>query len=55
MRTLQTLLLLVLTLTLTGCEAIATIFEAGFWVGVIIVVLVVGLIGFLVSMARRGR
>lgn len=46
-------LLLILSLTLTGCEAIATIFEAGVWVGIIIVLVVLGLIGFVVSRVRR--
>jgi hypothetical protein len=37
---------------LAGCEAIAGIFRAGFWVGAIGVLLVIGLIFFFVS---RGR
>ncbi len=53
MRALHLLLLLLVTLALPGCEAIATIFEAGVWVGVIGVVLVLALVGFIVS--RLGR
>jgi hypothetical protein len=34
----------VLALTLSSCEAIGDIFKAGFWVGVIAVVIVIGLI-----------
>jgi hypothetical protein len=49
MRFYQGLLLLLLSFTLSGCEVIAGIFEAGFWVGVIAVVVVLGLIGLLVS------
>jgi len=46
-------LLIVATLSLTGCEVIGTIFEAGVWVGVIAVVLVLAVIGFIVSRFRR--
>ncbi len=43
------LLLFVLTaVTLTGCELVGDIFEAGIWAGVIIVVLVVVLIFWLI-------
>jgi hypothetical protein len=37
---------------LAGCEAIAGIFRAGFWVGAVGVIIVIGLIWFLVG---RGR
>lgn len=37
------------TLALGGCELIGDIFQAGVWVGVIIVVAVIGLIGFVVA------
>lgn len=47
------LLLVALVLPLSGCEAIATIFEAGVWVGVLGVVLVLALVGFVLSRARR--
>jgi hypothetical protein len=39
----------------TGCEAIATIFEAGVWVGVILVALVIAVIFGLVRMLGGGR
>jgi len=52
MRTLAPLFLVVLAFTLTGCEAIASIFEAGVWVGVVLVLLVLGVIGFIVSRLR---
>jgi hypothetical protein len=45
--------LLLISLTLSGCDAIASIFRAGVWVGVLGVLLVLGLIGFVVSRARR--
>ena len=47
------LLLLLLVLPLSGCEAIATIFEAGMWLGVIMVLLVLAVVGFIVSKVRR--
>ncbi|MDQ3534278.1 MAG: hypothetical protein M3421_01465 [Bacteroidota bacterium] len=37
---------------LTSCEAIAGIFEAGFWVAIISVVVIVLIIGFLIRMIR---
>jgi hypothetical protein len=42
-------LLLLVVMTLPGCEAIGTIFKAGIWTGIIAVVLVVGIIGFIVT------
>lgn len=55
MRALQVLLLCFITLTLPGCEAIATIFEAGVWVGMIGVILVLALIAFVLSRFRGRR
>lgn len=46
------LLLLAATFTVSGCEAIAGIFRAGFWVGAVGVIIVIALIWFLVG---RGR
>ena len=45
-------LLVISTMILTGCELIGDIFQAGVWVGVILVILVVGLVVWLFS---RGR
>jgi hypothetical protein len=53
MRALTLLLLAFLTTTLTGCELIGDIFRAGIWVGVIAVLAVVALVGFLFSRTRR--
>ena len=47
------MLLVVLLVTLSSCEAIGDIFQAGMAVGVIVVVAVVGLIIWLVSRMRR--
>lgn len=54
MRMLQLVSLLLLTLSLSGCDTIFAIFEAGLWVGVIGVLIVVAIIAFVVS-KMRGR
>ena len=46
-------LLLLLSVTVSGCELVAGIFKAGFWTGIIVVALVVVGILFLVGKARR--
>jgi hypothetical protein len=45
-------LLVVLALSMSGCEVIGGIFKAGFWVGIIVVVLIVGIIGFIAAKLR---
>jgi Ca2+/Na+ antiporter len=45
-------LLAISTMMLVGCELVGDIFQAGVWVGVILVILVVGLVVWLFS---RGR
>ena len=40
-------------LMVTGCEAIGGIFKAGMWVGVISVVLVIAIVGFLAAKIRQ--
>ncbi len=54
-RTLTLLGLFLATVAMTGCEAIGTIFEAGIWVGVIIVAIVLGLIFLLIRMMGGRR
>jgi hypothetical protein len=41
--------LIVMAFTLSGCEAIASIFKAGVWSGVIIVVLIIALVIFIIA------
>jgi hypothetical protein len=53
MRWLMLTLLVLSTLFLGGCEIVGGIFKAGMWVGVIGVVLVLVIIGFLVTKLRR--
>jgi hypothetical protein len=45
-------LLLLSTVSLTGCEVIGDIFKAGVWVGVLLVILVIGLIVWLVTRSK---
>jgi hypothetical protein len=45
-------LLLVFTPALAGCDLIVDIFAAGMWVGVILVVLIIGLIVWLFTRSR---
>lgn len=47
------LCLLAMAMTFSSCEVIGGIFKAGMWVGILIVVFVVGLILWLVSRGRR--
>lgn len=50
----KTLLLLFLLLTtLSSCEAIASIFKAGMWVGILIVVVIIVIILWLIGKARK--
>ena len=49
---LRLLLLVLVALPLTGCEAIGDIFQAGMAVGVIMVFVVVGVIAFIVAKIR---
>lgn len=50
---LRVMVLVVLAMTTAGCEVIGNIFQAGMWVGVIMVVLILGIVGFIVSKLRR--
>ena len=49
---LRLLVVVLATLSLTACEAIGDIFQAGMAVGVIMVVAVIALIGFVVAKIR---
>lgn len=42
-------LIVLMSLSLAACDAIQGIFKAGMWVGVIMVVAVIALVGFVVS------
>jgi hypothetical protein len=45
-------LLLFASLVLTGCELLGDIFKAGVWIGVILVLVVIAVIGWVVSKGR---
>jgi hypothetical protein len=45
-------ILLVSTLISAGCELVGDIFEAGVWLGVILVIMVIGLVVWLFAKAR---
>jgi hypothetical protein len=44
---------LAMAMTFSSCEVVGGIFKAGMWVGILVVVLVVGLILWLVGRGRR--
>jgi uncharacterized membrane protein YkvI len=46
------LLLLLSTVAVTGCELIGDIFQAGVWVGALLVIAVIGIVVWLVSKSR---
>jgi hypothetical protein len=46
-------LLLLLAVAASGCEAIAGIFKAGVWVGIIVAALIVVLLFWIVGKARK--
>jgi hypothetical protein len=52
-RTVQLWLVVLLALGASGCEAVAGIFKAGMWVGVVLVVIVVIAIVAISRMIRR--
>jgi hypothetical protein len=53
MRSLLFSILAFITVSLTSCEVVGDIFKAGVWVGVLIVVGIIGLIIYLVSRGRK--
>jgi hypothetical protein len=50
---LRLVVIVALALSMSACEAIGTIFEAGIWVGVIMVVIVLAIVGFIAAKLRR--
>jgi hypothetical protein len=45
-------LLVLASVSVSGCEAIAGIFKAGVWTGVVMVVILIALVGFLATRIR---
>jgi len=52
MRGLLLVLVMLAALPLAGCEVIGGIFEAGMWVGAIMVALIVGIVAFIAAKIR---
>ena len=48
----QILLIVLVALSSSGCEAVEAIFKAGVWVGIIAVVLIIGLVVFIATKLR---
>ena len=46
-------LIVLFAMVTAGCEAIGNIFQAGIWVGAIMVVLFLAIVGFIASRFRR--
>ncbi|HEY9342088.1 MAG TPA: hypothetical protein VIQ23_10935 [Hanamia sp.] len=46
-------LLIFMSVIFTSCEAIAGIFKAGMWVGILIVVIIIGIILWIIGKARK--
>lgn len=45
-------LLVMASVTVSGCEAIAGIFKAGVWTGIVMVVILIAIIGFVATRVR---
>ena len=45
-------LLFLSTVALTGCQVIGDIFKAGVWVGVLLVILIIGIVVWLVTRSK---
>ena len=45
-------LLVLAAVSVSGCEAIAGIFKAGVWTGVVMIVILIGIIGFIAARIR---
>jgi hypothetical protein len=48
----QLLLLVLVAVTLPGCEVVGGIFKAGAWVGALVVVLIIAIVGILAAKIR---
>ena len=45
-------LLVLVSFTVAGCDAVVGIFKAGVWTGVVMIVILLGIIGFIASRVR---
>lgn len=53
MNALRLLLIVVLSIALAGCEVIGGIFKAGFWTGMILLIVILAVIAWIASKVRR--
>ena len=51
-RVLMLVLVVMASMSLAGCEAIGDIFKAGVWVGVLFVVVIIAIVGFIAASIR---
>jgi hypothetical protein len=51
-RYLPIVLVVLAAVTFSGCEAIAGIFKAGVWTGVVMVVILIAIVGFVATKVR---
>ena len=51
-RYLMIVLLVLAAVSMTGCEAIAGIFKAGVWTGVVMIVVLIAIVGFVATRIR---
>ena len=49
---LQLILLVLVTMTFAGCELAGDIFQAGAWVGAIVVIMIIAVVGFIAAKIR---
>ena len=47
------LIILTISISLSGCQAVGDIFKAGMWSGIIIVALIIGLILYFINRGRK--
>jgi hypothetical protein len=52
LRVLMVTVLVASSMTLTGCELAGGIFKAGMWVGVVFIVLIIAIVGFIAAKIR---
>jgi hypothetical protein len=51
-RVLLLVLLVAASMSLSGCEVVGGIFKAGMWVGVLFVVIIIAIVGFIATKIR---
>ena len=52
LRALMLVLLVVASISVSGCEVIGDIFKAGVWVGALFIVVIIAIVGFIAAKIR---